>query len=177
MTDLLPFSATPLERAVDGASARIDELDVPVRDLWDPGKCPLALLPWLAWGLGVETWEPDWPEAVKRQFCAEAFEVHRERGTAAAIRRVLSLIGAVYDYVEGPDGGLDPMTAKVSVLNSEAINLDGLDDVKAALDSVKRASVHLTVEFRTGFEGSLHLAAGFAALQAIDFGAAEGGPR
>lgn len=177
MTDLLPFIAAPLERAVDGASARIDELDVPVRDLWDPALCPPALLPWLAWALGVETWDPEWPEALRRQFCAEAFEVHKERGTVAAIKRLLDLIGAVYDYVEGPAGGLQPMTAKVIILNSEAINLGGIDDVKLALDGVKRASVHLTVEFQAGFEGSLQLAAGFAALQAIDFGPAEGGPQ
>ena len=115
MTDLLPANATPVERAVDGASARLDELPVPLKDLWSAERCPLALLPWLAWTLGAETWDPDWPESLKRRTCAEAFQVHREKGTVAALRRVLALVGAVYDYVEGPDGGLDPMTAKVSM--------------------------------------------------------------
>lgn len=174
MTDLLPFNATPLERAVDAASARIDELEVPVRDLWSPSRCPLALLPWLAWALGVETWDPGWPEALKRQFCAEAFQVHREKGTVAAIRRVLCLIGAVYDYAEGPNAGLAAMTAKVTILNSESIQLDDIVDVTAALDRVKRASLHLTVEILSGFTGAAHLAAGFSALQVIDFGTAEG---
>ena len=174
MTDLLPPNATPLEREIDGVSARLDELDVPLRHLWNPARCPLALLPWLAWALGVETWDPDWPEAVKRRFCAEAFEVHREKGTVAAIRRVLNLIGAVHDYVEGPGGGLAPLTAKVSILNSESILLDDIADVRAALDRAKRASVPLTVEILAGFMARTHLAAGFAALQVIDFGTAEG---
>ena len=174
MTDLLPPNATPLERAVDGASARLDELEVPVRHLWNPALCPLALLPWLAWALGVETWDSDWPESVKRRFCAEAFEVHAEKGTVAAIRRVLRLIGAIHDYVEGPDGGLAAMTAKVSILNSESIELDDIADVRDALDRVKRASLHLTVEVLAGFQAQAHLAAGFGVLHVIDFGTAEG---
>ena len=172
MRDLLPPNASPTERAVDAASARIDELDVPLRHLWSPARCPRALLPWLAATLGVETWDPDWPEATKRRFCAEAFKVHREKGTAAAIRRVLRLIGAVYDYTEGPDAsaGLGAMEAKVSILNSESIALDSIDGVRAALGRAKRASVHLEVEILAGFRASTHAAAGFGTLTVIRFG-------
>lgn len=170
MSDLLPRNATPMERAVDAAAARLDELEVPVRDLWNPARCPLALLPWLAWALGVEAWNPGWPGAVKRQACAEAFEVHREKGTAAALRRILRLIGAVYEYTEGPDGGLAPMTAKVTILNSESINLDGIDSAKRAFDSAKRASVRLEVEVASGFDGCLCGPSGFGALQVASFG-------
>lgn len=174
MTDLLPLNATPLERAVDGASARLDEVDVPVGDLWSPARCPLALLPWLAWTLGVETWDPDWPEETKRQFVAEAFAVHREKGTPAAIRRVLRLIGAVYELVEGPAGGLARMTARVTIFNSESIALDSLADVQAALDRAKRASLHLTVTLQSGFMGKVPVKAGFGTLHFIDFGTVEG---
>ena len=171
MKDLLPPNASPAERAVDAASARIDELQVPLRDLWSPARCPLALLPWLAVTLGVETWDPDWPEATKRRFCAEAFKVHREKGTEAAIRRVLRLIGAVYDYAEGPDvdAGLDAMEAKVSILNSESIALDGIDGVRAALGRSKRASVRLEIEILAGFRADTHAAAGFGTLSVIRF--------
>lgn len=170
MRDLLPPNATPMERAVDAASARLDDLPVAVRDLWHPARCPLALLPWLAWALDVETWDPDWEPALKRRACAEAFEVHREKGTPAALRRILRLIGAVYEFTEGPDGGLDPMTAKVSILNSAGIELDGLDAVKAALDRAKRASVHLTVEIAAGFTGTADAQASFGSRQIIRFG-------
>lgn len=170
MTDLLPPNASPLERAIDAASARIDGLEVPLADLWNPARCPLALLPWLAWALGVETWDADWPAGLKRRACAEAFEVHREKGTVAAIERILDLIGAVYEFTEGPDGGLDPMTGKVSILNSGSIALDGIEDVKAALDHSKRASFRLEVEFLAGFEAAAQLAAGFGTLQVARFG-------
>lgn len=172
---LLPPNATPLERAVDAASARIDGLDVPLADLWSPDRCPLAALPWLAWALGVETWQPDWPESLKRRACAEAFEVHAEKGTVAALQRVLALIGAVYDYTEGPAGGLQRMAAKVSILNSSAIELDGLDEVTAALGRVKRASLHLDVEILSGFGAQARLAAGFGTLSIVRFGS-EGAP-
>ena len=170
MSDLLPPNATPLERGVDAASARLDEIDVPVRHLWNPWKCPVAALPWLAWALGVETWNPEWPPRIRRQACAEAFEVHREKGTAAAIRRILDLVGAVYEYVEGPGGGLAPMHARVVVLNSESVALDDIAGLKAALDRAKRASVHLAVTLQSGFMSETRAAAGFGALQTIRFG-------
>ena len=170
MSDLLPPNATPTERAVDAASTRIDEIDVPLRHLWNPARCPLALLPWLAWGLGVEAWDPDWPPALKRQACAEAFQVHREKGTVAAISRILRLIGAVWNYVEGPAGGLAPMTAKVQILNSESIELDSLGEVRAVLDRAKRASLQLDIEMLAGFNADAYAAAGFSALQVVRFG-------
>ncbi|MDE0109899.1 MAG: phage tail protein I [Bryobacterales bacterium] len=172
MKDLLPPNASRTERAVDAASARIDELPVPLRDLWNPWKCPLALLPWLAATLGVETWDPGWPEAVKRRFCAEAFGVHREKGTPAALKRVLGLAGAVFNYAEGPDAEaeLAAMQARVSILNSESIALDSIDSLRAALERHKRASVHLQVEALAGFRAETVAAAGFGALQVARFG-------
>ena len=170
MTDLLPPNATLLERAVDAASARLDELGVPVSDLWNPARCPLALLPWLAWSLAVESWDPDWPAELKRRACAEAFAVHREKGTVAAINRILRLIGAVWSYVEGPDGGLAPMTAKVSILNSESIELDDIADVRTTLGHAKRASLRLDIEIQAGFAANSYAAAGFGTLQVIRFG-------
>ena len=172
MTDLLPPNATALERAVDGASARFDELEAPIRDLWSPRRCPLALLPWLAWALGVETWRADWPEATKRRAVEEAIQVHREKGTVAAIRRVLDLIGAEYDYVEEPAG--NPLTAKVVIYNSAAILLLDLGEVTDALDRAKRASVQLDIELQSGFMADVPVRAGFGVLQFIDFGVVEG---
>ena len=165
MSDLLPPNATRAERAVDAASARLDELGVPLRDLWNPARCPLALLPWLAWTLAVETWDSGWPPDLKRRACAEATGVHREKGTVAALRRVLALIGAVYSYSEPA-----PFVARVEILNSESIALESLADVRAALDRAKRASVRLDIALAAGFAASSYAAAGFGTLQVIRFG-------
>ena len=73
-------------------------------------------------------------------------------------------------HAEGPDGGLDPMTARVTILNSESIELDSLGDVKAALGRAKRASVKLDVEIGLGFAAAPYWRAGFGTLQAVSFG-------
>lgn len=164
---ILPPNATSLERALADAMALLGTIPNPVRDLWNPWRCPLPLLPWLAWGLGVEEWKPDWPEAVKRTVCAEAFAIHGIKGTQAAIERVLDLIGAVHEYLERPDG--DPMTALVKIFNSESIALDSLAEVKAALERVKRKSVHLDVELHAGLAGTIRVAGGLGAAQLAAF--------
>jgi phage tail P2-like protein len=89
---LLPPNTTRLERTLTQA-ATAQPLPVPIDTLWDPARCPDTLLPWLAWTLRVEDWDPAWSEARKRAVVAEAISIHRMRGTVAAVRRVLRLAG------------------------------------------------------------------------------------
>lgn len=92
MADLLPPWRGAAELALLGG-AQVPALDVPIDRLWDPARCPKALLPWLAWTLAVEDWDVDWPEWRKREVVAGAVALHRLRGTVAAVRRVLELTG------------------------------------------------------------------------------------
>jgi phage tail P2-like protein len=92
MQALLPPNATTLERVLtQGATAQA--LPVPIDTLWDPERCPAALLPWLAWTFRVEDWNAAWSEARKRAVIAEAITIHRLRGTVAAVRRALRIAG------------------------------------------------------------------------------------
>lgn len=92
MADLLPPWRGPAELALVAAGQTLP-LDAPVDRLWDPERCPAQLLPWLAWTLSVEDWDPDWPEWRKREVVGEAIALHRLRGTVAAVRRVLQITG------------------------------------------------------------------------------------
>lgn len=92
MLDLLPHNATDQERALDLATARIGGLRVPVRDLWSADRCPVALLPWLAWALSVDQWDATWTEAQKRDTVRKAIEVQRIKGTIGAVRASLSAL-------------------------------------------------------------------------------------
>lgn len=92
MADLLPPWRGPAELALLGG-AQVPTLDVLIDRLWDPARCPAALLPWLAWTLSVEDWDADWPVWRKRDVVAGAVALHRMRGTVAAIRRVLDMTG------------------------------------------------------------------------------------
>lgn len=90
--NLLPSNATKSETALDETMARIGDIDVPIKELHDPYKCPVALLPWLAWQRRVKTWNPDWSEQVQRQVIAAAPEVHRYSGTPYAVETALGAL-------------------------------------------------------------------------------------
>jgi len=90
---LLPPNATALEHAADAAMARIADVNVPIRDLWNPDLCPEALLPWLAWALSVEPWDADWPVWQQREVIKTSLPNHKIKGTVAAIRNILTAAG------------------------------------------------------------------------------------
>lgn len=93
MASLLPPSTTPLERALSAVLAAAVNLDVPIRHLWNPETCPVALLPWLAWTVAVDQWDDNWPESVKRATIAGQAARHRKRGTPWAIKNALESRG------------------------------------------------------------------------------------
>ncbi len=160
---LLPANATALERALEGVGARLLDAPVPIGDLMSPQRCPEAALPWLAWALGVEDWDSGWPVDFKRRLIAGAVEVHRRKGTPAAVKRLLDAIGAVYDYTEPA-----PLRFAVTIHNSDALPIDSLAGLRAAIDRAKRLSAHYTLTLATGFCGALPIAGGVGAATVVE---------
>lgn len=93
MNSLLPPGSSPLERRAAEACAGISDLSVPLRDLWNPARCPVKFLPYLAWAFSVDRWDEKWTAAEKRKAVTDAFYIHRRKGTVAAIRRVIEAMG------------------------------------------------------------------------------------
>jgi phage tail P2-like protein len=93
MMSILPPNSTSLERAFEAALQEMCDLQVPVRDLWNPETCPDTHLPWLAWALSVDVWESGWPEEIKREVIAASIGVHRRKGTVGAVRRAIAAAG------------------------------------------------------------------------------------
>lgn len=93
MTNLLPPNASNLEKALAYA-VQLPAAPTPYRALWSPDDCPLELLPWLAWSLGVRTWSPEWSEAVKRERVRQAIPLKRRLGTRKSVEDVVSTLGA-----------------------------------------------------------------------------------
>lgn len=87
--ELLPRNSTAAEFAMEQATARIAETGPAIRPLWNPDTCPVHLLPWLAWALGVDEWDPVWSESTKRNTIRESVSIHRRKGTVGSIRRAL----------------------------------------------------------------------------------------
>ncbi|WP_321148051.1 phage tail protein I, partial [Serratia marcescens] len=54
MNSLLPPGSSQLERRAAEACAGISDLSVPLRDLWNPARCPVKFLPYLAWAFSVD---------------------------------------------------------------------------------------------------------------------------
>jgi hypothetical protein len=91
---LLPPNHAPFEEAFDLTGASIDELPVDVRKLARPWDIPSSHLPWLAWGLSVDLWEPDWSEEKHRALAARALPMHARKGTQASIAEHIRIMGA-----------------------------------------------------------------------------------
>ncbi len=91
--NLLPPNATTEERALEAAMARVENVQIPIKDLMDPQTCPANLLPFMAWAMSVDNWSPDWPESIKRKVYAAALKVHQIKGTEGAVIDALSALG------------------------------------------------------------------------------------
>ena len=91
---LLPPNSTPWELAQSLTSANRRPLptDFPQR-VWNPDLCPVELLPYLAWGLGLEIWKDDWPEEKKRALIKRIWLLKRRKTTLQGIRDYVDLVG------------------------------------------------------------------------------------
>lgn len=95
---LLPHNSSRLERAAESAT---DRLRAPaVNTLWDPWRCPLRLLPWLAWAVGVGEWNDRWEEATKRQAVASSMAIAHRQGSVWAVKEALRASGYAGAEVE-----------------------------------------------------------------------------
>ena len=96
---LLPPNATAFERAIE-AGVRLVDVTTAAAVVDDPAACPAALLPWLAWGLSVDTWDTAWSEADKRDAVARSIEYHRQKGTRLSVDRVLARFDQLTRVIE-----------------------------------------------------------------------------
>lgn len=92
--ELLPPNAPPKARAIAQACAGLGSLPSPLRSLWNADTCPVGLLPWLAWALGVEDWDAAWPEATQRAVIKASIPLRRIRGTRKAVEDAVRPYGS-----------------------------------------------------------------------------------
>lgn len=90
---LLPPNAAQLERGLEQATARAGNVTVDFTPLWNPQTCPIELLPYLAFALSIDSWDPAWPEATKRALVSTAIDIQRHKGTAKSIRDIIRTFG------------------------------------------------------------------------------------
>jgi phage tail P2-like protein len=93
VTAVLPPNSTAFEEALKVAAFLAIEVPVPVDTLWSAERIPAALLPFLAWALSVDDWDPEWTDETKRAVVSASIDVHRRKGTVWAMRRALVAAG------------------------------------------------------------------------------------
>lgn len=146
MSDLLPPNATPQERALSETVARIGDVPVPIRDLWDPDTCPAKLLPWLAWAFSVDDWDPLWTEVQQRQAVKASYQIHRHKGTIGAVKDAMAALGYDAEVIEWfnqtPAG--DPYTFNLKLgVDQNGIVLADVNRLLAVIESSKNLRSHL----------------------------------
>ncbi len=161
LPSLLPRNATALERSIEQATARLGNLPVPLRELWNPDTCPEYLLPWLAWSLGLDSWQPYWPVAIKRQRIKAAVDIQRHKGTTKSVRDVVAAFGSALALREwwqlSPKG--PPHTFEVVLTIGAGVPKTAAyqQDVIAEIERTKPVRSHFTFTLGMAATGGLGL--------------------
>jgi len=161
MTDhMLPPNATAEEKAISSAMARLSDVPVPIRELWNPDSCPVDLLPWLAWALSVDVWDTDWPEDKKRNVIKASIEVHRHKGTPYAVEAALEAMGFMAKVSEWFKYGGDPYKFKVEVdVIDSGLTLEGVKLIETTVTKTKNVRSHLDgIDVYLSIEGTCNTA-------------------
>jgi phage tail P2-like protein len=146
MTALLPPNAKQLELLAAEALIQIERVPIPIRDLVNPDRCPLALLPYLAWAFSVDRWDERWSETTKRKVIKSSYFVHSRKGTIGALRRVVEPLGYLIEILEWwqltPPGIPGTFELKVGVLDT-GITDEMYQELTALIDDAKPLTRHL----------------------------------
>lgn len=149
MASLLPPGSTPLERALEQVATDLLAIPTPIRAVWSPEDCPAELLPWLAWGLSIDNWSSDWPEAVKRARVRNAIPIARRKGTAESVRSAVASFGgsvAIREWWQTSPRG-DPHTFSLLLNLGQAgvpASAAFVDQVVAEVARIKPVRSHFT---------------------------------
>lgn len=141
---LLPPGSSALERRLAQACSGISDLNVPLRELWNPATCPVRFLPYLAWAFSVDRWDESWSESVKRQVVQDAFYIHQHKGTISAIRRVVEPFGFLIRVIEWWNNNEAPGTFRLDIgVQDQGITEDTYQELERLISDAKPCSRHM----------------------------------
>lgn len=158
---LMATGSSVLEQRAAEACAVISDLSVPLRDLWNPWKCPVKFLPYLAWAFSVDRWEESWSEVEKRQEISDAFWIHQRKGTISAIRFVMEKMGYSISIDEWWQVADPAGTFRLEVdINDIGLTPSMLSDLNRLIDETKPVSRHMAqMNIAAKVRGDIHTGA------------------
>lgn len=146
MSDYLPANATAAEKAMAEAIARISDIPIMTKAVWNADTCPSAVLPWLAWAFSVDTWDTSWSDDQKRGAIKSSLHVHRHKGTIGAVRDALAGLGIgaeVQEWFNQTPAG-DPYTFRLVLESSQTpVTQAGIAVALSVVNSAKNLRSHL----------------------------------
>ncbi|HBV4103749.1 TPA: phage tail protein I, partial [Klebsiella quasipneumoniae] len=156
---LMATGSSLLEQRAAAACASISDLSVPLRDLWNPWKCPAGFLPYLAWAFSVDSWDESWSDQEKRTAVSESFWLHQRKGTIAAIRHIVEKMGYSMSIEEWWDVADPAGTFRLEVdVGDIGITPRMLDELNRLIDVTKPVSRHLAqLNISTKVLGDIHV--------------------
>ncbi|HBQ7651650.1 MULTISPECIES: phage tail protein I [Klebsiella] len=163
-SSLLPPGSSALERRLAQACSGISDLNVPLRDLWNPWKCPAKFLPYLAWAFSVDRWEETWTETAKRQAVSDAFWIHQRKGTVAAVKRVIQGLGYSMTLEEWWKVADPAGTFRLEIdLNEIGITEPMIAELERIIGDAKPVSRHISqLTLSASAYGTAHIGAAIA---------------
>ncbi|SSK56192.1 tail protein I [Klebsiella pneumoniae] len=158
---LMANGSSLLEQRAAAACASISDLSVPLRDLWNPWRCPVKFLPYLAWAFSVDRWEETWSEKEKRQAVSDAFWIHQRKGTVAAVRRVIETLGYSMTLQEWWEVADPAGTFRLEIdLNDIGITESMIKELERIIGDAKPVSRHISqLTLSASAHGTAHIGA------------------
>jgi len=159
--DLLPPNASPEERGLALSIARLGDVPVRVREMWDPATCPASHLPWLAWAFSVDEWDSAWTDTQKRAVIEASYNVHLHKGTVGAVRSALAALGYDTEMSEwfqwSPEG--EPYTFGVmGELDDRGLSVSMFDEIERTALATKNVRSHLAwIRLRATVRGAFYV--------------------
>ena len=145
VASLLPPNATAFETNIESATARVGNVSVPIRHLWNPHTCPVQILPWLAWALSVDEWNSTWPESIQRKVIEASAEVHRHKGTPKAVKTSISATSKTVEINEWFQHGGTPFTFRADIqIPDEGLADKDFNELETLINSAKNVRSHLS---------------------------------
>ncbi len=144
---LLPTGSTTLEKRAAQIMKSAVENPIIIADLINPDRCPVHLLPYLAWAFSVDKWDENWSEEVKRIVIKQSFFIHKHKGTIGAVKRVVEPIGYLVELKEWfqtqPQGTAGTFSLTVEV-SETGLNEQTYNELVRLVNDVKPVSRHLS---------------------------------
>jgi phage tail P2-like protein len=162
---LLPINASKLLKNLEKSGLRISSLGAKNKDVLNPDKLEVDILPWLAWMVSVDNWSDNWPENIKREMIKNSISLHQIKGTKKAIKKALEIIGISGEIVEWWEASprMTPHSFDITAYLNDNINEDadliiGLDTQRKLInliENVKPARSHFNFKLGARFESQM----------------------